>query len=115
MLRAFLGLVTVQTITHDNKHSKNIRRNSHQLSMSTLKAKRCNDSRRKVSKGVERVGHEKVCDGEEPEEVVGDGFFGDFAVPVFVVHGGRVGAETLDGKGSFFGGEPGDGLGVCEV
>ena len=83
--------------------------------MSTLKAKRCNDSRRKVSKGVERVGHEKVCDGEEPEEVVGDGFLGDFAVPVFVVHGGRVGAETLDGKGSFFGGEPGDGLGVCEV
>ena len=115
MLRTFLSLITMQTITHDDKHSKDIRRNSHQLRMSTLKAKRCNDSRRKVSESVERVGHEKVCDGEQPEEVIGDGFLGDFAVPVFVVHGGGVGAETLDSKGSFFGREPGDCLGVCDV
>lgn len=115
MLRTFLGLITVQTITYDDKHSKDIRRNSHQLGMSTLETQRSNDSRREVSKGVERVGHEEIRDGEEPEEVIGDGFFGDFAVPVFVVHGGRVGAETFDGKGSFFGGEPGDGLGVCDV
>jgi hypothetical protein len=31
---------------------------------------------------------------------------GDFAVPVLVVHGGGVGAQALDSKGAFFGGEP---------
>lgn len=106
MLRALLGLIAMQAIAHNDEDSKDIRRNSEELSLVALEAERCDDGGSKVSEGVEGVGHEEVGDGEEPEEGVGDGVFGNFAVPVLVVHGGGVGAETLDGEGAFFGGEP---------
>jgi hypothetical protein len=106
MLRALLRLVTVQTIAHDDEQRKDIRRHSEQLRLVALEAKRRDNGRREVPKCVEGVGHEEVGDGEEPEERVDDGLLGDFAVPVLVVHGGRVGAQALYGEGAFFRGEP---------
>lgn len=106
MLRALLRLVTVQTIAHDDEQRKDIRRDSEKLRLVAREAERRDNGRREVSECVEGVGHEEVGDGEEPEERIGDGFLGDLAVPVLVVHGGRVGAETLDGEGTLFGGEP---------
>jgi hypothetical protein len=106
MLRALLRLVTMQTVAHDDEQRKDIWRHSKQLGRVALEAKRRDNGRREVSKCVEGVRHEEVRDGEEPEERVRDGLLGDFAVPVLVVHGGGVRAQTLDGEGAFFGGEP---------
>lgn len=92
MLGTLLRLVTVETVSNNDKDGKDVGRDSHELTVFTLKAERCDNRGGKVSKGVERVGHEEVGNGEEPEEVVGDGLFGDLAVPVLVVHGGCVGA-----------------------
>lgn len=110
--RALLGLVTVQTVANDNEHGKDVGRDGEKLGVVALEAKRGDDSGREVAERVEGVGHEEVHDGEEPEVRVDDGLLGDLAVPVLVGHGGRKGAEALDGEGALLGGEPSGGLGV---
>lgn len=109
---ALLGLVAVQAVADDDEHGENVGRDREQLGVVPLKAERGDDGGREVAEGVEGVGHEEVHDGEEPEEGVGEGGLCDLAVPVLVAHGGRVGAEALDGEGALLGGEPGGGLRV---
>lgn len=104
--------VTVETGADNDNHGHDIRRHSQQLRIMSLEAERSDNGRRKVAKRVEGVCHEEVLRGEEPEERVGDGVLGDARVPVLVGHGGGKGPETLDGKGTLLGGEPGGRLGV---
>ena len=112
MARTLLGPVAVKTIPYNDNHGKNVGGHRQELCVVALEPERRDNGGRKVSKGVERVGHEEILDGKDPEERVGDRLPGHGAVPVLVVHGGCVGPQALDGKRSLLRGQPGRGLGI---
>jgi hypothetical protein len=84
----------------DDDHSYKVGRNRHQLCMITLEPKRRHDSRSKRFECVERVGHEKVLDGKDPEERIRKSRFSNGRIPMLVSYGRRVRVESLDGESS---------------
>ncbi|TKW48863.1 hypothetical protein CTA1_11173 [Colletotrichum tanaceti] len=110
--RALPGPVAVQAVADDDEHGEDVGRDGQQLGVVALEAERGDDGGREVAKGVERVGHEEVHGGEEPEVGVGDRLARHLAVPVLVLHRGRKGAEALDGEGPLLGRQPGGRLRV---